>query len=205
MPLSRKPRTLSEIAGSSPLPGPPGGSVLLMIDPQLEYTVGRLPLAGVDAAVEEGARLLDFARGRGMPVFHAIHHARAGAPLFDPDGPHAGFIRALAPRDGETVLVKRLPNAFAGTALETAIRATGRREIVVAGFATHMCISATTRSALDHGFRSVVVAAATATRDLPDAIGTGIVPAATVHAATLAALADRFAVVVRDAGALSAA
>ena len=74
---------------------------------------------------------------------------------------------------GETVLVKSLPNAFAGTPLADLVRATGRREIVIAGFATHMCVSATARSALDHGFRTTVVAAATATRDLPHVCGAG--------------------------------
>lgn len=205
MPAGRKPETLSAIAGLSQRPGPPDDAVLLLIDAQLEYTVGRLPLAGVDAAVAEGARLLAVARRRGMPVFHAIHHARAGAPVFDPEGPFVGFIPALAPLAGEAVIVKRLPNAFAGTELAAAIAATGRRGIVIAGFATHMCISATARSALDHGYRAVVVAGATATRDLPDPLGTGIVGAAAVHAATLAALADRFAVIVPDAGALSSA
>ena len=202
---ARKPETLSRIAGLSPLPGPPDNSVLVVIDGQLEYTIGRLPLAGVDAAIEEGARLLSFARARGMPVFHAIHHARAGAPIFDPQGPYVGFIPALAPLEGETVIVKALPNAFAGTSLAAAIAATGRREIWIAGFATHMCVSATARSALDHGFRSVVVANATATRDLPHPSGAGVVSAAAVHIATLAALSDRFSVVVQDTVALSAA
>jgi nicotinamidase-related amidase len=75
--------------------------------------------------------------------------------------------------------------------------------LIIAGFATHMCISATTRSALDHGYVSTVVAAACATRDLPDALGKGVVPAAEVQRATLAALADRFATIVPDAAALN--
>jgi len=43
-----------------------------------------------------------------------------------------------------------------------------------------------------------VVAELTATRDLPDGRG-GAIPAATVQAANLAALRDRFAVVVETA------
>ena len=199
---ARKPETLASMANLSPEPGPSDNSVLLIIDGQLEYTTGRLPLSGIDAAVEEGTRLLTYARALAMPVFHAIHHARPGAAVFDPDGPQVGFIPALAPVDGETVIIKNLPNAFAGTKLAAAISATGRREIVIAGFATHMCVSATARSALDHGFRSVVIANATATRDLPHPLGAGVVSAAAVHAATLAALSDRFSVVVQDTVAL---
>ncbi len=64
---------------------------------------------------------------------------------------------------------------------------------------THMCISATARSALDHGYRAVVVGDATATRALPDALGGADIPAAEIHRAALAELADRFATVVRAA------
>lgn len=196
------PKTLAEFAGLSRNPGHPSQSVLLLIDTQREYTTGKVPLAGIEAAVEEGARLLSFARAQGMPVFHAIHHARTGAALFEPGSDGAAFIDELAPRAGETVVTKSLPNAFAGTPLADLVRATGRREIVIGGFATHMCISATARSALDHGFRNTVVAAATATRDLPHVSGAGVTPAAMIQEATLAALSDRFSVVVQDTGAL---
>lgn len=202
MPTSPAPLTLSDFAGLSRLPSDPAAAVLLLIDGQREYTTGLLPLVGVDAAVEEGARLLAFARGRAMPVIHAIHHGRAGGALFDPQREGAAFIPALAPIVGEAVIIKSLPNAFAGTDLAERIRATGRREIVIAGFATHMCISASARSALDHGFRNTVVAAATATRDLPHFSGARVVPAEQVQQATLAALSDRFSVVIQDTGVL---
>jgi hypothetical protein len=59
------------------------------------------------------------------------------------------------------------------------------------------------RAALDLGYRTTVVADATATRDLPDPLmcpeSYGVQKAETVHRATLAALADRFAIVVRNA------
>jgi nicotinamidase-related amidase len=204
MTTSFKPETLAGISGLSLLPSAPGNSVLLMIDGQREYTTGRLPLAGIGAAVEEGARLLAFARERRMPVLHAVHHGRPGAALFNPLEDGAGFIAELAPLEEETVLVKSLPNAFAATDLAQRIRATGRREIIMAGFATHMCVSASARSALDHGFRSTVVAAATATRDLPNPWGTGVTTAATIQQSTLAALSDRFSVVIQDTAVLEA-
>ncbi len=192
------PKTLAGFAGLSRIPPQPADAVLLLIDAQREYTTGKVPLAGIGAAVEEGARLLAFARAQHIPVFHAIHHGRPGAALFDPLQDGAAFIDELAPRHGEAVLVKSLPNAFAGTPLADLVRATGRCEIVIAGFATHMCVSATARSALDHGFRTTVVAAATATRDLPHVSGAGVTPAAVIQEGTLAALADRFSVVVQD-------
>jgi len=196
------PKTLADMAGLSQIPAHPSDAVLLLIDAQREYTTGKVPLVGIREAVEEGARLLAFARAQRMPVFHAIHHGRPGAALFDPLQEGSAFICKLAPQNGETVLIKSLPNAFAGTALAELVRATGRREIVIAGFATHMCVSATARSALDHGFRTTVVAAATATRDLPHVRGAGITPAAVIQEGTLAALSDRFSVVIQDTATL---
>ncbi len=76
-----------------------------------------------------------------------------------------------------------------------------RKHLVVAGFMTHMCASSTVRAALDLGYRCTVVAGACTTRDLPDGCG-GVVAAAEVHRAELAALADRFATVVPDTAAL---
>jgi nicotinamidase-related amidase len=66
---------------------------------------------------------------------------------------------------------------------------------------THLCISSTVRAALDFGYGCTVVAAATGTRDLPDGQG-GVVDAVSLQRAELAALADRFAVVVPNAAAL---
>ncbi|WNZ59031.1 isochorismatase family protein [Myxococcus sp. MxC21-1] len=98
---------------------------------------------------------------------------------------------------GEAVVTKGLPNSFAGTDLHARIAATGREELIIAGFMTHMCISATARAALDLGYRNTVVAAATATRDLPVPMG-GVVSASELQRNALAALADMFAVVVND-------
>ena len=195
------PRTLLALAGAPAHPSPLDRAALVIVDAQAEYLPsGNLPLAGIDAAVAETARLLELARRHGTPVFHVVHHGPAGSPLFDPQGPGSAIIPAVAPKDGEAVVTKGLPNSFAGTDLHARLQATGRKELIIAGFMTHMCISATTRAALDLGYRNTVVAAATATRDLPGPTG-GVVPAAELQRNELAALADMFAVVVKDAGA----
>jgi nicotinamidase-related amidase len=195
------PRTLLSLAGAPVHPSPLDRAALVIVDAQAEYLPsGNLPLPGVDAAVAETARLLELARRHGTPVFHVVHHGPPGSPIFDPRGPGSAIVPALTPRDGEAVVAKGLPNSFAGTDLHARIAATGRTELIVAGFMTHMCISATVRAALDLGYRNTVVAAATATRDLPDTLG-GVVPAAELQRNELAALADLFAVVVKDSGA----
>ncbi len=195
--MSAIPKTLLALAGAPATPSPLDSAALVLIDAQREYTEGALPLVGVEAAVAEAARLLERAREAGVPVFHIVHHGKPGGALFNPEGPLSGIVAPLLPLDGETVVVKHLPNAFAGTELDALVRATGRKELIVAGFQTHMCVSSTVRAALDLGWRTTVVDAASATRDLPDGAG-GVIPAEALHRANLAALADRFAVVVKD-------
>lgn len=107
------PRTLLSMAGAPAHPAPFDRAALVIVDAQVEYTAaGRLTLAGIDAAVAETARLLDLARRHGVPVFHVVHHGKPGGALFDPEGPGSAIAPALAPLDGEAVVVKGLPNAF---------------------------------------------------------------------------------------------
>lgn len=201
--MTTAPKSLLQLAGAPLDPAPLDQASLVLIDCQREYVDGKLPLSGVGKAIEEAARLLDLARRRKVPVIHIVHHGRPGGPMFAPDGPMAQIVSQLAPRDGETVIAKSLPNSFAKTNLEATLKATGRPQLIVAGFMTHMCVSATAKAALDLGFRTTVVAGATATRDLPDPLG-GAMPAEQVHRAALTALADRFAIVVPGTAALGA-
>jgi len=192
-----KPLTLFEMAGADlSAPSLEDASVVL-IDCQMEYVDGGLALPGVGAALAEIAQLTAKARAAGAPVIHIVHRGQSGG-LFDLDG-HGGQIAPeAAPAGDEAVIAKPLPNAFAKTDLHDRLQAIGRPELVVAGFMTHMCVSSTIRAGLDLGYRCTLVANAAATRDLPSPSG-GTVPAATLHEAAVAALADRFAVVVGDA------
>ncbi|MCB2101614.1 MAG: isochorismatase family protein [Rhodobacterales bacterium] len=187
------PKTLLQLAGADLAPAAIAGSTLLLIDCQREYVDGAVVLPGVDAAVAAAADLLGRFRAAGAPVVHVAHVGQPGG-AFDPDGPGGAFAGAVAPLDGEAVVRKRLPNAFAGTDLESTLAAIGNRSLVVVGFMTHMCVSSTVRAALDHGYRTTVAADATATRPLPDGAG-GVVDAATLQRASLAALSDRFAII----------
>ncbi|MBM3566706.1 MAG: cysteine hydrolase [Alphaproteobacteria bacterium] len=196
-----RPQTLLEMAGVPAQSPQWTGSALVLIDIQREYTEGALPLAGIAEAVAEAARLLEAARKAAAPIFHVAHHGRPGGKLFNPEDPLVRFAPEVEPRPGETIVTKELPNAFAGTKLRELLQPTGRKSLIVAGFATHMCVSATVRAATDLGYRNTVVAGATATRDLPDPLD-GTLDAATIQRAALAELADRFAAIVSNADAI---
>jgi len=193
---AKSPVTLFEMAGLHPAPASLAESVVVMIDAQREYVDGALPLAGVEAALEEGRRLLERARAAEAPVIHVVQ--RGEGALFNPEGPYFAIAAPVVPVEGEVVIEKRAPNAFAGTGLQKVLAATGRKKLIVVGFMTHMCLSTTVRAALDLGYATTVVSAATATRDLPDGDG-GTIAARVVQQTSLAALADLFATVVERA------
>lgn len=189
--------TMLQMAGAAPTPATMADGVLLIIDAQREYTDGLLPLSGVTAAVEALAVLLDKARKAKAPIVHVRHLSKGKA--FNPASSGYEIVSALTPRAGEIIVDKGLPNAFAGTDLAKHLAVSGRKNLIIGGFMTHMCVSATVRSATDHGFMSTVAADTVATRDLPDATNGATLAAADINRITLAALSDRFAWIVPKA------
>lgn len=188
--------TLRTLADLPQQPVPLADSTLILIDCQNTYTRGVMELEGVQAALDEAEALLDRARSAGIPIIHIQHSGGAGSP-YDIDDDIGAITPRVAPRDGEPVVVKGYPNSFVQTDLDERLRSLGASNLVLAGFMTHMCVNSTARGAFNLGYAPTVVAAATATRALPGVDGQPVV-AATLHAASLAAIADLFAVVVPD-------
>lgn len=173
---------------------------LLIIDIQQDYFAGgRHPLVGPEAAADRAGEVLAAWRERGEPVVHIQHVWDApDAAFFQPGTPGVEIHPNVAPREGETVLTKALPNAFIGTGLEVVLRehhtpttAEAAPQLVVMGMMSSMCVDATVRAAADLGFQVTVVHDACAAPDLSfDGV---TVPAAQVHAAFMAALGDSYA------------
>ncbi|MFY0611036.1 MAG: cysteine hydrolase [Hyphomicrobiaceae bacterium] len=190
------PQTLLQLAGANLLPAKIEDACLVFIDLQNEYVEGPIAVTGSKDAIAEAARLLDVARDCRSPIVHVAHKGVTGG-LFDRTAHCGQFVGPLTPSVGEVSIEKRLPNAFAGTELDEILRATGRTELIVCGFMTHMCVSSTARGALDLGYRVTVAAPACATRDLPSGYG-GTLAAGLVHEVALAELADRFAIIALE-------
>lgn len=190
------PKTLLELSGADLTPPTLSDSCLVLIDIQNEYRAGPLALPDAEPAIEAAASLLASARASGAAIFHVAHKGRAGG-LFDREAARGAIVDSLAPLANEPVIEKALPNAFAGTDLQARLAASGRTNLVLAGFMTHMCVSSTARAALDLAFRTTIAADACATRDLPDGRG-GTLAARTIHEVALAELSDRFALIVRS-------
>ncbi|MBV9749322.1 MAG: cysteine hydrolase [Acetobacteraceae bacterium] len=189
--------TLRTLSGLPTAPAPLSRSALVMIDCQNTYREGVMRLAGVEEALAEAQRMLERARAVGIPVVHIRHAAGTGTP-YDVRAPIGQIADAVAPRGDEPVITKAYPNSFHQTELQDVLARHGfapgaSASLVLAGFMTHMCVNSTARGAFSLGYAPTLVAAATATRDLPG------VAAPALQAASLAALADLFAVVVERA------
>jgi nicotinamidase-related amidase len=156
-----------------------------------------MELEGVQPALDHIELLLDRARSAGIPVIHIQHDDGPGS-LYDIEGESGAIVSRVAPHNGEPVVVKNYPNSFVQTDLDDVLKTSNASNLILAGFMTHRCVNSTARAAFNLGYAPTVVAAATATRALPGIDGDAV-PASAVQAASLAGIADLFAVVVPSA------
>lgn len=162
---------------------------VIVIDLQNEYLPsGKLPLSGIEAATANAASVIAQAREQGTPVFHVRHEFVNGeAPVFEPGTEGVQIQAAVAPAEGEPVIVKNHVNAFRETDLKRQLDAQGIKDVVIVGAMSHMCVDACVRAAADMGYSVTVLHDACATLDLTfNGVTT---PAEQVHAAMMAAFA----------------
>jgi maleamate amidohydrolase len=183
---------------------PGGRPALLLVDLiQAYFTPGSELYLGRTDCLASAVRLLDTARGAGVPVVHtrveyatggvdggvfyrkvaALRHLTAGAAA-------GAFMPAVAPRAGEPVVVKQYASGFFGTSLASTLTALGIDTTVIAGVSTSGCVRATAVDACQHGFVPLVVRDAVGDRD------------AGPHEANLFDLQAKYAEVVDEAAAV---
>jgi nicotinamidase-related amidase len=102
---------------------------------------------------------------------------------FLPEAPQTQIVPELVPNEREAVLDKLTLSAFAGTALELALRGAGVDAVAIVGVATEIGIEPTARHAGDLGFIPVVVT---------DACGAGNAEAGARAIESLRFLGDAF-------------
>jgi nicotinamidase-related amidase len=167
-------------------------TALLIIDIQdFYFPGGKVPLVEPEAAAKNAGKVLAAFRADGKLVVHVRHDFEPGGSI------HA----SVAPIEGEKVFTKNEVSCFNGTQVLAYLEEIGVKKLVIVGMQTHMCLEAATRAAHDLGFECVVVGDACATRHLE--YGGRTVPAADVHASTLATLNRTYAKVVDTATYLS--
>ena len=114
-----------------------------------------------ESVVRNAARVLEGARGAGIPVIYVVH--RGGA--FAEYAPDVEIHEGVAPAAGETVITKTRPGPFSTTALDVDLREMGRDTLVVMGVATSGCVLSAVRWATDINYRFIVVSDACSDAD----------------------------------------
>ena len=151
----------------------PERSALLLMDFQQSILETHVPGEAGKALLEKTAGLLGAARARGMPVVHVMVSFRPGHPeissnnrvfsrikhngLFVQGSAGAGIHPSLQPAATEPVVTKHRVGAFAGTDLETLLRALRVETLVMAGIITSGVVLSTVRHAFDHDYQLLVV------------------------------------------------
>ncbi|RZI43963.1 cysteine hydrolase [Herbaspirillum sp. HC18] len=166
-------------------------TALLVIDFQLEYFEGKLPIPDGRAAMAKAKQLIAFADAQSMPVFHIQHIGPAGGPLFAKDGDTVAFHPDILPAPSHTVVQKTTASSFASTDLHKQLQARDIKTLVICGLMTHMCVSTAARDARALGYQVLVAGDASATRSI-DAWDGGVVGHAELHRAALTEVADSF-------------
>ncbi|MEU1406054.1 isochorismatase family protein [Streptomyces sp. NPDC005728] len=192
--------TLRDLNGFDQTPASLASATLILIDYQNTYTQGVMELDGWQEALDAGAALLARARETGAKVIHVINDGGEGTP-YDIRAEIGRIHPRVAPAEGEPVVVKQVPNAFLDTDLAEHVDAAGNKDVVIAGFMTHMCVAFTAQGAFLRGNRPTVVADACATRPLQTAVAE--VSAEQVHHGALATIEDLYGVVVPSTASLS--
>lgn len=116
---------------------------------------------------------VDAARAHGVPVVFVRVGFREGSPEVSArnksfaavadrgdmgaDAPGTKVVDELAPRNGETVVVKRRVSAFTGSDLEVVLRAADVDHLVLTGIATSGVVLSTLREAADRDYQLTVL------------------------------------------------
>jgi nicotinamidase-related amidase len=115
-----------------------------------------------DSVVANIARLVDKARGQGVPVVWVQHYSKElerGTPAW-------AIAPELSPAPDEPIVEKAYGDAFEDTGLAALLARLGVGRLVVAGAQTDACIRSTLHGALVRGYDVVLVSDAHTTDDL---------------------------------------
>ena len=139
--------------------------------------------------------LLQLWRDNGLPVFHVQHCSTTlTSPLHESSAGNQ-FNELVTPANGEPIIKKNVNSAFIGTDLQAQLDKARITTLVIVGLTTDHCISTTTRMAGNLGYKTFLVADATATFNKKGIDGQNY-PAELIHETALASLENEFATVV---------
>ncbi len=122
---------------------------LLLIDIQLGFIEVDEPVYQAQEMLSRFKSLLNKARYAGVPVIYLRHD---NEPTID--GP---IHPKIAPSKHDLVISKQTPNSFFETNLHQQLQLRGIKRLVIAGFQSEMCITATSMRARELGYEIILV------------------------------------------------
>jgi nicotinamidase-related amidase len=160
-------------------------TALLIIDVQEFYFPGgKMALENPEAAGMNAGLILERFREKGLMVIHVKHE-------FEPGGAIHEYVK---PKEDELVISKNQVNAFLGTELLLTLEENKIEKLIICGMQTQMCVEAAVRAAHDFGYKCMIVEDACASRPLQ--YKDKIIPASSVHNATLSTLKGSYATIL---------
>ncbi|QNN55629.1 cysteine hydrolase [Diaphorobacter ruginosibacter] len=143
--------------GLAPAPVPESAEVLLLVDVinPFHFRNAKALLKGASTAALHIARLRSRLRRRGVPVIYANDNYGTWDSQFSDilaaccrlRGERGAIARLLAPEPGDLVILKPQHSAFHSTPLLHLLGRMQARRLVIAGFATDMCVMLTAADA----------------------------------------------------------
>lgn len=145
-------------------------TALLVMD--MQAAILRM-LTDASGLVSNVATAIIHARKNKIPVIYVTVGFRPGLPELNPN--NKGFAAskerfanadlnefmkiesAVAPQDGDIIVVKRRVSAFTGSDLEVILRSQGIQQLVLTGIATSGVVLSTVREAADKDYRIIVL------------------------------------------------
>lgn len=146
----------------------------------------------------KAAELLSCWREYHLPLFHIQHCSSNPASLLHATNAGNAFNELVTALPGEVVIQKNVNSAFIGTDLQARLDADKITTLVIVGLTTDHCISTTVRMAGNLGYKTFLVADATATFNKKGLDGQNY-PAELIHETALASLNEEFATIVTTA------
>jgi nicotinamidase-related amidase len=124
----------TDILGIPPSTASPSDSVLIIIDAQNEYALGKLKVSNISTSRPAISSLLEKYRSSNGKVIHVKHSVPDGAPVFTPGTELAEEFEELKSKSGEAVIEKKFPGAFAETSLKEDLEKFGLKKVVLTGY-----------------------------------------------------------------------
>ncbi len=132
---------------------------LLVIDMQLCGFDGKItpPIEDGDRLLEKVAELIAFCRSNKIPIIYVQHCGSPGLPYAK--DMHGWEIHpAVLPQKGEPVVVKHHSNGFEETELQQILEELSVKGVIACGIQSEFCVTNTSMSALELGYKVYVAA-----------------------------------------------